>query len=63
LEHRSVLLNLRIRSKLTTTGQFRQYACASNSDIRVVVFEQLKELRDVILDHSTQFGLKCTSTI
>ena len=58
LKYILAMLNLRIRSKPTVLDEFCQYACANNSDILIVVLEQLKELWDDVLDRSTQLGLK-----
>ena len=63
LKYRLAMLNLRVRSKPTVLDEFCQYACASNSDILIVVLEQLKELWDDVLDRSTQLGLKRTSAM
>ena len=52
---------LKHRSKLTVLGKFHQNLCTNNSDILVIILEQKTELRDGVLDRSTQFGFRCTS--
>jgi hypothetical protein len=38
--------------KLTALGEFHEYVCAGDLDIRVAALEQLKQLRDGIFNRS-----------